>query len=263
MNEDKKLTETAESRLSSEENYSDEFTEPVVIPAEITIKTKKEKVSDLFIGEWKKYTKSQIIALNSLVAALILLFAIFPLSIGALQLAVLQIIAILICTELLGLLNGILSGLFFGFVSFVTHLMRPGLLSPVFISNPMITFFPRIMMPIVVFFTMKLFDLIFSKINYKSEKAKKITPKILDTIKYAVAAFMGVATNTAGVLGFMYAFYGETTLSTGVAITAKYIMAIVSGNSVIEAAVCTALTPAIVIAVKKTLSLTMRKKHAK
>lgn len=253
MAENNKTTNTNE--------YDEEFVSPVVIPTGKTAKTRKEKIADLFVGEWKKYTKSQIIAINSLVAALILLFAIFPLSVGALQLAVLQIIAILICTELLGLLNGMLSGLFFGFVSLITHLMRPGVLSPMFISNPLITFFPRIMMPVVVFFTIKLFDLIFSKINYKSEKAEKITPKILDTVKYAVAAFTGVLTNTAGVLGFMYAFYGETTLKTGVAITAKYIMLIVSGNSIIEAAVCTALTPAIVIAVKKTLSLTMRKKH--
>ena len=221
---------------------------------------KPSKVADIFLGEMRKYTRSQVIAINAILCAFIIVFAIFPVSIGILQLAVLQIIAILISVELLGLLNGMLSGLFFGFVSFTTALLRPGVLSPLFIRNPLITFFPRVMIAVVVFFFIKFMDFLFAKIKYKTDKSAKITPKILDTIKYAVGSFLGVATNTAGVLGFMYLFYGNDPTAAGVAITPAFIGGIIVSNSLIEAAVCTVLTPAIVIAVKKTLEYSMRKK---
>lgn len=225
------------------------------------INTKKQnKFVQWLLKDWKQYRKSQIIALNALLCALVLLFALIPINIGILSLAVIPIIAIIISAEVLGLLNGILTGLFFGFVSFFNHLAKPGLLSPIFIQNPLITFFSRFMIPVVVYFSITLLNYLFGKIKYKSTKAQKITPKILDTLTYAVGGALGVITNTAGVLGFMFLFYGGNTLNTGIAITAKYITSIITTNSVIELAVCTAITPAITLAVKKTLSLTMKKK---
>jgi uncharacterized membrane protein len=224
-------------------------------------KTKNRRAVDFLTSDWQKYTRTQIISINALLCAIVLLFVLVPLKIGVLDLAVIPIIAILISTEVLGLFNGMLTGLFFGLVSFLNHLLRhPSVLSDIFIKNPMITFFPRIMIGVTVFFTIKLLDYAFSKIHYKNEKSQKITPKILDTIKYAIGALIGVITNTAGVLGFMYLFYSGNTLASGVAISGKFILAIIATNSILEAAVCTVVTPAITIAVKKTLEYTMRRK---
>ena len=246
------------------ENYektTENLVESVEEPTEVTKKAKKENAFvNLLLSDWRQYRKSQIIAINALLCALVLLFVLVPLKLGVLDLAVIPIIAIIISAEVLGVLNGVLTGLFFAFVSFFNHLARPGVLSPVFIQNPMVTFLPRILMPIMVFLAIKLLDYLFSKIKYNSEKSKKITPKILDTIKYSVGACFGVITNTAGVLGFMFAFYGGNTLNTGIAITAEFISGIIATNAVLELIVCALVTPAVTIAVKKTLSLTMKKR---
>lgn len=230
---------------------------------QVTVSQSKRKsisIRQIFCGEMQKYTHSQIIALNSLICALIVLFVVFPIKIGPLDLAVIPIVAIIICTEILGLFNGMMSGLFFGLISLINHLIRPGLLSQIFIFNPLVTFLPRLLISVSVYFSIKLLGYLFEKIKYKNTLSKKITPKILDTIKYAVGGFLGVLTNTAGVLGLIYAFYSNSTLQSGLAITKEFIMGIVTTNSVIEAIVCTVLAPAITLAVKKTLSLTMRKK---
>lgn len=221
-------------------------------------KTRREKIADLFVGELRKYSRAQIVAINSMVCAFILTFAFFPIQIGALQLAVLQIVAVLICTELLGLANGMLSGLFFGFVSFFTHLTRPGVLSPIFISNPLVTFMPRIVMPVVAFFVARLFGAAFAKIKCETDASKKIAPHFLDTIKYSIAALAGVVANTSGVLGMIYAFKRGNSVN-GTAITPAWIAGIIATNSVLEAIVCTIVTPAIVIAVKQTVSRAARR----
>ena len=223
--------------------------------------TTKEKIKNILIGELKNYTRTQIIAINALLCALVLLFALVPLKLGALDLAVIPIIAIIISTQLMGLLNGTLTGLFFGLVSFINHIVRhPSVLSDIFIKNPLVTFLPRILIATFVFLVMKGLDYCFNKINLSSEKSKKITPKILTTIKYAVSALVGVIVNTAGVLGIMYAFYHGNTLASGTVIGPAFISGIILTNSILEAVVCTVLTPAIVIAVKKTLEFSMRKK---
>ena len=83
---------------------------------QVTVSQSKRKsisLRQIFCGEMQKYTHSQIIALNSLICALIVLFVVFPIKIGPLDLAVIPIVAIIICTEILGLFNGMMSGLFF------------------------------------------------------------------------------------------------------------------------------------------------------
>ena len=245
------------------ENYektTENLTENVEETAIATKKTKKENAFvNLLLSDWRQYRKSQIIAINALLCALVLLFVLVPLNIGIVSLAVIPLIAIIISAEVLGVLNGVLTGLFFAFVSFFNHLAKPNLLSLYFIQNPLITFLPRILMPIMVFLAIKLLDYFFGKIKYNSEKSKKITPKILDTIKYSIGACLAVITNTAGVLGFMYAFYGGDTLSNGKEV-GVYISSLIGTNAVIELIVCALVTPAVTIAVKKTLSLTMKKR---
>ena len=223
-------------------------------------KSKKQKFLDAFLGRWRYYTKTQIIAINALLCAIVILFVIAPINFGTLDVAVIPIIAVLISVEVMGLLNGMLTGLFFGLCSLINQLIRPGIFALFIIQNPLVTFFPRIMIAVMAFLVMKLFDLIFSKIKYKTDTAKKITPKILDTIKYAIASAIGVITNTSGFLGFIYLFYFGSNLSNGKVIDGTYIWAIVASNALVEILVCTLVTPAIVLAVSKTLEITMRKK---
>lgn len=69
---------------------------------QVTVSQSKRKsisIRQIFFGEMQKYTHSQIIALNSLICALIVLFVVFPIKIGPLDLAVIPIVAIIICTR--------------------------------------------------------------------------------------------------------------------------------------------------------------------
>lgn len=222
---------------------------------------KQNKFVNALIGEWKNYSRSQILVINALLCAIVMLFALVPIKIGALDLAVIPIIAIIISAEVMGLANGMLTGLFFGLVSFLNHLVKhPSVLSDIFVKNPLVTFLPRILIGVTVFFVIKLFDLLWSKIESNPKyQSKPIKKNAFDTAKYAVGSLLGVITNTAGVLGFIYAFYAGTELSSGTAISGGFITAIIVSNSILEAVVCTILVPPITMAVKKTLQKTTRK----
>ncbi|MCR4661861.1 MAG: ECF transporter S component [Clostridia bacterium] len=217
------------------------------------------KLKSELLGSCRFYTRTQIISINALLCAIILLFVLVPISIGPFSLAVIPIIAVLISAETMGLLNGILTGLFFGFVSFINQFIHPGIFAQMLIENPLVTFFPRIMIGVIVYLVIKVFDLIKTKIK-TNNKAILTT---YDVIKYVFASIFGVATNTAGFLGFLYLFYHGATLKGGAILDGPFIWAIVLSNSLIELGVCGALTPALVMAVKKTLELSMRKKTKK
>ena len=255
--EEKNIGEVVED---SQSNIEQPTIQPSLDTSLSQTKPKSQRFVDTILGRWKYYTKTQIISINALLCAIVILFVVAPINFGTLDVAVIPIIAVLISVEVMGLLNGMLTGLFFGLCSLINQLIRPGIFALFIIQNPLVTFFPRIMIAVMAFLVMKLFDLIFSKIKYKTDTAKKITPKILDTIKYAVASAVGVITNTSGFLGFIYLFYFGSNLSNGKVIDGTYIWAIVASNALVEILVCTLITPAIVLAVNKTLEITMRKK---
>ena len=103
---------------------------------------KQNKFINALIGEWKNYSRSQILVINALLCAIVMLFALVPIKIGALDLAVIPIIAIIISAEVMGLANGMLTGLFFGLVSFLNHLVKhPSVLSDIFVKNPLLLIF--------------------------------------------------------------------------------------------------------------------------
>ena len=197
--------------------------------------------------EWKKYTRSQIISMNAVLCAMVLLFVAIPIQIGPLSLAVIPIIAIIISAEVLGWLNGMITGLFFGLVSLVGHFIRPGVLSFAF-YNPLISVFPRILIGLFAYLTVK--------------GLTKLFPKMPLLLANAFGAAAGVLTNTVGVLGFTLLFYYGRELGTdGSAIGWEWLAGVLLTNSILEIVVCTVVTPPVVLAVNKTLSLTaVRKK---
>lgn len=191
---------------------------------------------------WKNYTKSQIITMNAVLCALVLIFVFVP-RIGALQTAVIPIIAIVISAEVLGVYNGMLTGLFFGVVSLVSHFIKPGVLSFAF-YNPLVSIVPRILIGVSSYFV--------------ARGLMKVLPEKLHFISYAAGALCGVLTNTIGVLGMILAFHFGTTLQNGSVLGWEWITGIIVSNSILEIVICTVISPPLVLAVKKTCQLTAR-----
>ncbi len=195
---------------------------------------------------WKNYSKSQIITINAVLCALVLIFVAFPIQIGILSLAVIPIIAIIISAETLGVVNGMITGLFFGIISLVGQLIRPSVLSFAF-YNPMISVLPRILIGVASYYSIR--------------GICKLFPKIPALVANGVGAFCGVLTNTVGVLGMIMLFYyGRPLGSGGSAIGFPWLAGILLTNSILEAVVCTLLTPPLVIAVQKVCQMTARKR---
>lgn len=195
---------------------------------------------------WKNYSKSQIITINAVLCALVLIFVAFPIQIGILSLAVIPIIAIVISAETLGVLNGMITGLFFGLVSLIGQLIRPTVLSFAF-YNPLVSILPRILIGVASYYAIRL--------------CFKLFPKMPPVIANGIGAFCGVLTNTVGVLGMIMLFYyGRPLGSGGSAIGFPWLAGILVSNSILEAAVCTVLTPPLVMAVKKVCQISARKR---
>lgn len=184
------------------------------------------------------YRKSQVISINALLCALVLLFVFFPVSIGVLSLAIIPIIAIIVSAEIMGVFNGMLTGLFFGIVSLASAFIRPNVLSFAF-YNPLVSIMPRILIGVVAFYVAKGVTL--------------LLPKLPKLFSYASGACFGVITNTVGVLGMILLFYNGRMLGGGSAITLPWICGIVISNSILEIIVCTLVTPPIVLALQKVL----------
>ncbi|MDI9486430.1 MAG: ECF transporter S component [Bacillota bacterium] len=184
-----------------------------------------------------KLTRTKFITVNALLCAIVLLFVVFPIAIGIVQLAFIPLVAIIISAEFVGLKNGIFTGLFFGVVSLAIAYLRPSSILYFAFQNPMVSVLPRILIGVSAYFAAKGF--------------RKLFPKLPEMISYGVGAFSGVATNTIGVLGMILLWYYNRPLSGGSAITWEFIAAIVVSNSLLEILICTVITPPIILALKK------------
>ncbi|MFW5780707.1 MAG: ECF transporter S component [Bacillota bacterium] len=186
-----------------------------------------------------KLSRTKFITVNALLCAIVLLFILFPITIGTVQLAFIPLVAVIISAEFVGLKNGIFTGLFFGIVSLISAFIRPSLLYFAF-QNPMVSVLPRILIGIAAYFATKGF--------------RKLFPKLPEMISYGVGAFAGVVTNTIGVLGMILLWYYNTPLeSVGTAITWEFISGIIVTNSLLEILICTVITPPIVFALRKAM----------
>lgn len=188
----------------------------------------------------KVYSKTQLITINAMLCAVILLFVLFPITIGTLQLAFIPIIAVIISAEFVGLKNGIFSGFFFGVVSLINQFIHPSILAYAF-YNPLISVFPRILIGVSAYFFTHLIQ-------------NKL-PKVHPAFSYSVGAAAGVLTNTVLVLGMILAFhFGDTFGSSTFIVGWQWIIATVTGNFLIELAVCVIITPPIIMALKKAVN---------
>lgn len=201
---------------------------------------------------WKNYTKSQIITMNAVLCAMVIIFVFVP-RIGVLQTAVIPIIAIIISAEVMGVYNGMLTGLFFGLISLLNHFVKPGILSFAF-YNPLVSIVPRVLIGVSSYFAAKG---VFALFKNKADNAA------VKVAAYGAGGLCGVLTNTVGVLSMILAFHFGTTLSNGSALNWKWLAGIIVSNSILEAVVCTVLSPPLVLAVKKVCEKTARGKNTR
>lgn len=181
-----------------------------------------------------KLSRSKFITIHAALCALVMLFVLVPISIGPLQLAFIPIIAVIVSAHFLGVKHSLFTGLFFGIVSLVNHLIAPRALSPLF-YNPAVSILPRILIGVSAYFATK--------------GIQKISKKIPDIVSYAVGAVAGVITNTIGVLGMMLVFYyGRPIGST--ALTFEWVAGVIVTNSILEIVLCTIIAPPVVIALR-------------
>jgi uncharacterized membrane protein len=185
-------------------------------------------------------SRARLITTHALLCAIIVIFMIFP-AIGPVKLAFIPIIAVVVSSEILGLKHGVLTGLFFGLVSFAGSYISPSLLSQAF-HNPLISVAPRILIGVSAY--------------YAGAGFRKLFPKAKPLFSYAFSAAAAVVTNTAFVLGMILAFHFGTTFSyngTAATIGWPWLSAILLSNFLIELASCMAITPPVIAAIKKTV----------
>jgi len=190
--------------------------------------------------EGNRNTRARLITIHALLCAVIVIFLIFP-AIGPVKLAFIPIIAVVVSAELLGLKHGVLTGLFFGLVSFAGSYISPSVLSQAF-HNPLISVAPRVLIGVASYFA--------------GAGVRKLLPKAKPVFSYAASAAAAVITNTALVLGVILAFHFGTTFSLGGAAATvgwQWLSVILVSNSLIELVACTIITPPILVALKKTV----------
>lgn len=202
----------------------------------------------------KKNNKEKIrkITTAGVLLALILIFLLVPMNFtGIVDLAVVAIIAVLLACQYEGFVMGLFCGLTFGLASLISSFTTGSgaLLAPAF-HNPLISIFPRLIVPIATYFSYvgmrKLFRKAYSKKkNFNEKHANRISVLTSSLVSSAV----GVTTNTALVMSMLYIFHAGDTFGHTVIGTALLI-SVLSVNFPIELAVCVVATPSIVLALK-------------
>ncbi len=180
--------------------------------------------------------KSQILTFHALLSAIIILFLVVPLSIGSISLAILALLAVIIATEFMGLKHGIISGAVFGLTSLIlAFTMYAGTVNAVF-QNPLVSVLPRVAIPFSIYFVSLL-------INKYFDNA---------IVADIVGAIAGVVTNTALVMLMIFLFYFNKNVQ-GAVISGKFILGIISVNSLIEILFCAIIAPPIIRALRKVI----------
>lgn len=107
---------------------------------------------------------------------------------------------VLITTILLGLYPGLWVALSFGLLSLFLAITTPTSLMSPFFMNPLVSIFPRILIPITAYFAYKISCKIFT-----SKKKKEI-------ISIGISIIVGNLTNTFGVYLMIYLIYAQEIL---------------------------------------------------
>jgi len=122
-------------------------------------------------------------------------------------------IPILISTILLGFSSGFFVALSFGIMSLILALTTPtAVLSPFFV-NPLISIFPRLLIPVTTYFTYKTATKLFSSLKFGN------------TLSIALSVAVGNLTNTFAVYTMLYFVYAQEIFEKTGQSALNYIMA--------------------------------------
>lgn len=193
-----------------------------------------------------KKNNTKDIALLAVMLSLMLIFALFPINIGAVEMAFMALFPIIVVTQVRGLKLGLILSAAFGIVSFIVSFQARSLLSPVF-QNPLVSIVPRLFIGLTTYYSCKFAGFLLSRF-------KKLNAKVADSIKYGVSGAVGVCTNTALVLGMMLLLYYNNDIN-GINIGWALILAILGSNFVIELIVITILCIPVSLAINKMLRI--------
>jgi len=185
------------------------------------------------------------IAFIAVMTALILIFAIVPINIGAVDMAFMPLLAVVVTTQVKGFKLGLLTGFIFGVVSFAMSFTLRSILSPAFM-NPLVSIVPRLIIPVTTYYSGKLVEKILSYI--------RLNAKVADSIKYGISGAIGVCTNTFFVLGMIMLWYYGKAFGSAV-IGWALIGTILATNFAIELAITTALCIPISLATSKFIKI--------
>lgn len=196
--------------------------------------------------------KVQRLAIAGVLLALILVFLLVPIpSISGVSLAVIPLIAVVIACQFDGILMGLFCGLAFGLASLIgSYTTGAGSLLAFAFHNPLISVFPRIMIPITCYFSYvgmrKFFKFLYS---HRKKYNEKVANHFAMIISSGVSSGVAVLTNTALVMSLIYAFHVGAAVGNDT-IGLSFLWGIIVINAPFEFAVCILGAPAILIALK-------------
>ena len=192
--------------------------------------------------------KTRTLAIAGILTAITFLLGLTPL--GYIPINPALKITILCLPVLIGvLLEGLGVGIWLGFIFGLTSLLQifmGDVLGLIFIQMSVIktlivVFIPRLLVPVAAYYIYKLIKLIGNKIT--------------DKVGYAIAAFVGSATNTALFIGFVFLLFGNNFEQIGsqISLSADALKTILTSaiiiNGVPEAIAAVILVSAVCIAV--------------
>lgn len=221
--------------------------------------------------------KSHRIALLAFELALIVIFSLLPINLGAASLA-LTLLPVLVIALTQDFKTAVLGGLIMGITSLIgAFTVGAGSLTAPLFRNPLVSVLPRMCVPAVAWavnrglvkIAQKVKANALSKAESKTSEEQKTddikvddgnnadktkpVPEIKKPLRVFIDGFssaLGVAANTALVLGMIWLLYKGKTVGDS-AITPEFMMGLVSLNFVIEVVVMTLLTPPVVYAIRK------------
>lgn len=195
-------------------------------------------------------SKVRKLAIAGVLLALILIFLLVPIpSVTGVSYAVIALIAVIVACQFEGIWMGLFCGLSFGLASLIGS-FTTGAGSPLAIAfhNPLISIFPRVMIPITCYYSYvglrKLFKFAYSKRKNYNEKVANHLSIIVSS---GISAGIAVLTNTTLVLTMIGAFHAGSVLGNNTIGTA-YLWGVAIAGAPLELAVCIPVCPAIIVA---------------
>lgn len=232
--------------------------------------------------------KTKRIAILALLLALTVILSLIPIQVSSATLA-LTLLPVFVLALTQDFVTGLLGGLVMGITSLVmAFTLNAGSPTAPIFQNPLVSIFPRVMVPAVAYLVMKGLSAVANRVNlrrYSSEVYRRIpsdgaeyktecqaaaesssssplsrtakkrragggVPGLAQAFIDGFACLCGVLTNTGLVLGMMWAIYGGQSVNDTL-ISPEFMSAMLSINFVIEVILFPLITPPVVRAVRK------------